>query len=103
MIPILEENRLSIAKICADNDVKTLDVFGSAVTGEFNPVRSDVDFLVEFLPGTDLGPWMQKYFELKSSLESTLGFPVDLVMAGTRQNPYFAKSLSETRRGIFAA
>ena len=29
--------------------MKSLDVFGSAANGEFDPAHSDIDFLVEFI------------------------------------------------------
>ena len=34
--------------------MKSLDVFGSAANGEFDPAHSDIDFLVEFIV-EDLG------------------------------------------------
>ena len=46
------------------HDVRRLDLFGSAVTDRFDPLRSDVDMLVEF---ADLPPraYADAYFELK--------------------------------------
>ena len=37
-----------LAELCRRFHVRTLDVFGSAVTGRFDPARSDLDFLVQF-------------------------------------------------------
>ena len=45
---LLEEHQAQIADICRTFRVRRLDVFGSAVRDDFDPARSDVDFLVEF-------------------------------------------------------
>ena len=105
MIPILDENRDAIAAVCRRYRVSRLEVFGSAAEGDFNPERSDVDFLVDFQPGEDLGPWMSRYFELQEALGALLGRPVDLVMldAPGLQNPYFAREANRTRRLLYAA
>jgi len=103
MIGLIEERREEVTAICRRFGVASLEVFGSAVDGAFDENRSDVDFLVEFLPGQDLGPWLSHYFELKSTLESLLGRSVDLVMPGAMKNPYFIREVNRTRRKVYAA
>lgn len=105
MIPLLEAKQEAIAEVCRQYQVRRLEVFGSAVDGSFDPGRSDVDFLVEFQPGVDLGPWLSRYFDLKAALEAVLGCSADLVMHGSPglQNPYFAREVSRTRRVLYAA
>ena len=103
MIPLIEQHLDAIRDLCREFDVVRLEVFGSAATGDFDPDRSDIDFLVEYAPETDLGPWMKRYFDLKERLEQLLGRPVDLVMVGALRNPYFIRSVNETRRVLYAA
>ena len=105
MIPVLEDRREAIALLCRRHGVRRLEVFGSAAEGEFDATRSDVDFLVEFQPREDLGPWMSRYFELQEALQELLGHPVDLVMmsAPGLQNPYFLREANRTRRLLYAA
>jgi uncharacterized protein len=43
-----------IADICRRHQVKQLSLFGSAARGEMRP-DSDIDFLVDFLPGVRPG------------------------------------------------
>jgi predicted nucleotidyltransferase len=43
--------------------VQRLELIDSAATVEFDPSRSDLDFLVEFSPEAD-APWLGDYFEL---------------------------------------
>jgi hypothetical protein len=57
--------------------VRRLDVFGSATRGDFDPARSDADFLVEFSP--EAGGAVGTYSDMKEALERLLGRPVDLV------------------------
>jgi predicted nucleotidyltransferase len=48
MLEQIEQKREQIAQLCRQYHVRRLAVFGSAFSGEFDPQRSDVDFLVEF-------------------------------------------------------
>jgi len=102
MIGLIEERREEITDVCRRYGVAKLEVFGSAVDGDFDHDRSDVDFLVEFLPGQALGPWLSHYFELKSELEALLGRSVDLVMPGSLKNPHFIREVNRTRRTVYA-
>lgn len=68
----------ALSAICRLHGVARLEVFGSAARGtDFDPERSDADFLVTFEPAVrdDLGALV----ELKDALEDLLGRPVDLV------------------------
>jgi uncharacterized protein len=101
MVSILTERRNEIADVCARFGVRRLEVFGSAATNDFDPRRSDVDLIVEFQEGHDLGPWMEQYFSLQSSLASLLGRPVDLVIASAMKNPYFIREANRTRQLLY--
>ncbi len=74
----IDRNRDAIADICRRYGVARLEVFGSAARGAgFDLDRSDADFLVTFEPAArnDLA----LFADLKESLETLLGRPVDLV------------------------
>ncbi len=71
MIEVVEHNLEAIRALCREYGVARLDLFGSAATGEFEPGRSDIDFLVEYAPDADLGPWMRRFLELRDRLEKT--------------------------------
>ena len=103
MVSVIEHNRAALERLCAEYGVARLDVFGSAVTGEFDPARSDLDFLVEFLPGQELGRWLGHYFAFQAALEGLFGCKVDLVMPGAMKNPYFVREVNRTRRPLYAA
>ncbi len=103
MIVPVADNLSAIQALCQEFGVARLDLFGSAATGEFDPARSDIDFLVEYAPETDLGPWLKRFFELRERLSSLLGYPVDLIMAGAPRNPYLIRSINKNRRLLYAA
>jgi predicted nucleotidyltransferase len=104
MVSVLVERQAEIANLCARFGVRRLEVFGSAASEEgFDPRKSDVDFIVEFHPDHDLGPWLEQYFAFRDGLSELLGFPVDLVMSSAMKNPYFIREANRTRRVVYAA
>jgi len=103
MIPLIIQSRDAIEQLCQRFNVSRLEVFGSAADGTFDPDRSDVDFLIEFLPGQDLGPWLAHYFDFKAELESLLGKRVDLVMPKAMKSPFFIREANRTRQLLYAA
>lgn len=98
----IDARRTEIARLCAKFGVRRLELFGSAARGAFDPACSDLDFLVEFDAAGAMTPFEQ-YFGLKETLEQLFGRTVDLVMDGATRNPYFLRSLNESRRLLYAA
>lgn len=75
----IAEKREALAALCRRYGVKRLEVFGSAARGvDFDPNKSDFDFLVEFGQRSDLSP-REQFLGFAEALEKLLGRPVDLV------------------------
>ena len=75
----IEEKREAFAALCRRYGVARLEVFGSAARGiDFDPKRSDFDFLVEFDQRSDLPP-LKQFFGFAEALEQLLGRSVNLV------------------------
>ena len=102
MLSLIEHNLEAIRSLCHEYRVTRLEIFGSTTRGDFDPERSDIDFLVKFAPGTNLGPWMARFFELQHRLEALLGRKVDLMMATGVRNPYLLRSINQDRRVLYA-
>ena len=100
MIAQVAEKMGVVKELCCKYHVKRLELFGSATNSDFSDT-SDLDFLVEFQPGTNLGPWLSLYQDLKSDLEGVLGRKVDLVMAKALKNPYFIRQVNRSRELIY--
>lgn len=102
MIREIVERREELGALCRRHQVRRLEVFGSAASGEFRRHSSDLDFLVEFESATHEG-YADRYFGLLESLEELFGRPVDLVVASAIDNPYFRESVDRTRALLYAA
>lgn len=99
---MVESKKAEIDQICRRYGVSRLDLFGSAAGENFDPERSDLDFVVAFAPQTP-PRLFDRYFGLKEELEELLGRGVDLLMEGAMKNPYFVSSVNESRVTLYAA
>lgn len=98
----LIKSKLSDLKtLCEKYDVKTMHIFGSAVSERFTR-KNDIDFLVSFktLP---VEKYTDNYFDLYKELENLFGRKVDLLTDQSLSNPYFIESIEETKQLLYAA
>ena len=102
MTTIIDKHRSEIEALCRTYRVRRLDVFGSVVREDFDPVRSDVDFLVEFEPDPDLNTF-HAYMDLRGEPSRLLGRPVDLVMPSAVRNRYYEQEIEASRELLYAA
>jgi predicted nucleotidyltransferase len=93
--------REQIAELCRRYQVRRLALFGSAVREDFDPARSDLDFLVEFEPPPP-GTYARTYFGLLAALQEVFGRPVDLAIESAIKNPYFRQSVEENQALLYA-
>lgn len=100
--PLVTVKQADIAVLCRLAGARSLDLFGSAVREDFDPKRSDLDFVVEF---GELPPvaYADAYFSLKEGLERLFARPVDLVTDRAIRNPYFRQRLAAERQRVYAA
>src|SRR5680860_742926 len=101
MNPLIERRREAIMNLCRKYGVARLELFGSAATTTFDPASSDVDFIVEYPPGYDFGPWLTRFQELEEELADLLGLDVDLVMTSALHNRWFNREAAKTRTVIY--
>src|SRR5450755_4200680 len=101
MIELIENHRAELVDLCRRHRVKSLELFGSAADGAFDPARSDLDFLVDFLP-VEQGQIAPDYFGLLHALEDLFRCKIDLVMERAIRNPYFRRGVDDSRRMIYA-
>ena len=93
----------SLTALCGRFGVRRLDLFGSAVTGRFDPERSDLDFLVAFDSGMSPAAYAEAFFGFREALEALFGRPVDLVTEAALENPHFRRRVEAERRPMFPA
>jgi uncharacterized protein len=102
MISLIEQHLPEVAVVCSRFGVQSLEVFGSAADGAFDPARSDIDFLVEFRQD-DAGSLFHRYFGLQEALEQLFGRKIDLVTASALRNPYFIAAVNQSRQSVYAS
>ena len=91
-----------LVTLCKKYRVAAMYLFGSAATDSFNE-NSDVDFLISFRNDVSLEEYADNYFDLLFEMEDIFGRKVDLVTEKTLSNPYFIRSVEQTKQLIYAA
>jgi uncharacterized protein len=102
MHSVLADKLPQVIDLCRRHGVRRLEVFGSVLRDDFDPARSDIDFIVEFLPGPE-GPWMARYFDFKDALEEVLEHDVDLLEGVHTENRYLRRAIESSRRALYDA
>lgn len=99
MNAIIENNKLSIDKLCKENRVEKLYVFGSILNESFNE-NSDIDFIVD-IKNENSSDYTDNYFNLQFGFEDLFKRDIDLLTLNSLKNPYFIKNLERTRCLIY--
>jgi predicted nucleotidyltransferase len=102
MIELIQRNQGELEKLCRRYRVQTLEVFGSASDGTFDPARSDLDFLVRFA-ASEPRIHYECYFGMLEGLRALFAWSIDLVEADAMRNPYFIRCVEGSRRLLYAA
>ena len=103
LTPEVAFHLMAIRELCVEFGVVRLEVFGSAADGTFDPIDSDVDFIVEFGPEFRYGPWGSRFDEFEDRLAEILDRPVDVLTPSQLGNPFFIRSVNMSRKLVFAA
>jgi prevent-host-death family protein len=94
-----------IAALCRRYHVARLELFGSAARGaDFDPARSDFDFLVTFVPPA--GKDFKAFLDFEAALQALVGRPIDLVDRGAveaSRNPFRRHQILTEARTVYAA
>ena len=101
MLSFIENYKSELNQLCEKYDVKTMYVFGSVTTSEFNEL-SDIDILISFKQ-ISFEKYTDNYFDLHEQLEKLFGRKVDLLTDRSLSNPYFIESVDKTKQLLYAA
>ena len=97
--PGISVSDAKLAELARRHGFRRLALFGSALGDEFGP-DSDIDLLVEFLPGRT--PGLFAIAEMEMELEQLLGREVDLRTVGDLSR-YFRDRVQSEARELYAA
>ena len=95
----LEIPEARIQAFCQARGIRRLALFGSVLRDDFRP-ESDIDVLVEFLPGVRVG---LAFIQMQDDLSALLGRPVDLHTPGSLSKYFREEVLNEAETLYVAA
>jgi len=101
MNKIITDKMQDLIELCTNYQVKSLFAFGSVCTDKFNE-NSDIDFLISF-QNIGIEQYTDNYFDLHYKLEALFQREIDLLTDKSLSNPYFIKSIEQTKSLIYAA
>jgi uncharacterized protein len=106
MIDIIKHKKDELDLICKNHHVKSLYIFGSAVTENFKP-NSDLDFLYK-IDIDNFEGWVNGSFDyvdnlisLEKNLTATFNKKIDLVPDTTITNIYLKNKINSTKQLIY--
>jgi len=89
-----------VADFCCKHGVARLLVFGSLLRNDFDPARSDIDLLVEFLP--EVHRSLFKLAAMRLELQQMFGRKVDLTTPGSLSK-YFRQDVLDSAKVLYDA
>ena len=101
MPPLIDDNLEEIGRLCRLHGVRKLELFGSILRSDFDPLRSDVDVVVEFEP--QVANSFVNFLDFKEALERLLGRPVDLVELHAVRNRRLRRYIEQSKSPVYAA
>jgi len=96
----LDRYKNEIDKLCFQNKVKTLYVFGSVLTNQFT-TKSDIDLVVD-IDSIDPFDYADSYFNLKFALHDLFKRKIDLLENKAIKNQYIRENIEQSKTLIYA-
>src|SRR4030042_1013545 len=97
----LDKYKGDIMKLCQQNKVRSLYVFGSVLTDKFCE-KSDIDLLVD-IDSNDPMDYADNYFSLKFALQELFKRSIDLLESKALKNPYIIENINRSKSLIYGA
>jgi predicted nucleotidyltransferase len=98
---VVVDHAAAIRSACARHSVSSLAIVGSAARADFDPARSDIDVLVDFVDA-DIN-YFRAFMGLRDELTSILGRKVDVITRRGIRNPLMLRSLEQDAIQLYPA
>jgi hypothetical protein len=95
----LDQYYSEINRLCLQNKVKSLFVFGSVLTNRFTG-DSDIDLVVD-IDSSDPLEYAESYFNLKFALQDLFSRPIDLLENKAIKNQYIRQNIDRTKSLVY--
>jgi len=100
MNKIIAENIEKIKEYCKMYKVKELYAVGSVVSDKFSE-KSDIDLLIIF-DNISIEEYTDNYFILHKLFRTIFNRKVDLITENSLENPFFIKSIENSKQLLYA-
>lgn len=100
VIDLIQQKQAVVADVCRKFGVRRLEIFGSAVRGDFSVQKSDLDFIANFIPPLHPGV-ADRFLGLAEALEAIFSRPVDLLTDSMLRNPVLREEVNRERTLIY--
>ena len=103
MFQISNHIKKELELLCTNHSVNELFLFGSALRNDFNPLTSDLDFLVQFSNKIDVLAYSKNYFSFQFALEELFKKPIHLMTIKELKNPILIAEINKSKQLLYAA
>ena len=97
---LIKERHDDFISLCRQHKVSKVYAFGSSITDHFDPIKSDIDVIVD-LDIKDPIEYGETLLSLWDNLEVFFKRKVDLLTDDSINNPYLRKSIESTKKLIY--
>jgi predicted nucleotidyltransferase len=100
LMTLIKERYREFLAICESHSVDKIYAFGSSITNQFDPQKSDIDIVVKINidDPVDRG---ETLLSLWDKLEALFQRKVDLLTEDSIRNPYLKSSINRTKKLIY--
>ncbi len=102
MNKLVSDKLQDITQLCQMYSVKSMYLFGSAGNEGFFNENSDIDLLIAFKE-ISVEEYTNNYFALQYKLRELFKRDIDLLTENSLSNPYFIKSIEQSKELLYAA
>ena len=97
---LIKERYTDFLNLCRSHKVSKIYAFGSSITQDFNPKKSDIDIVVK-INIDDPADRGEALLSLWDKLEALFNIKVDLLTEDSIRNPYLKSSINRTKKLIY--
>lgn len=100
LMTLIKEQYDDFVELCRSHKVDKMYAFGSSITNQFDPRKSDIDLVVK-IKITDAADRGEVLLSLWDKLEALFIRKVDLLTEESIKNPYLKANIDRTKKLIY--
>jgi len=100
LMTLIKEQYDDFVELCRSHKVDKMYAFGSSITNQFDPGKSDIDLVVK-IKITDAADRGEVLLSLLDKLEALFKMKVDLLTEKSIKNPHLKANIDRTKKLIY--